>query len=145
MKLSEVYRQFVSKQSEFAVPTDFFRFYLTLLVLEMNETVDAVKVTYQLTNTLDVDKYVEAVNKLVDVYSLTKKIVHNAVTQEEAERVEEFLRKVRENELVDVDELFTVKEILVNALFEKGLINVFQLSVDDTIVDNELTEVVGDE
>ena len=135
----DFFEEFMSKFENKAMPLNFTRFYLTTEAMQLNNLVNRLFVEYKLSGKVDIELYKEALIKLTDLVSY----VHNLVKDDRQDLITKFLSELIEmnsSEIIDISVVFEIKNLIMDILFEKGLLNVFQIREDTTITDLELED-----
>lgn len=137
-KLDEIYSKYTLVKDSFAVPLEFHRFYLTILAQQLGEKASKLKALYSSVEVIDFDLYSEVVELILTISSYISHL-ERYMDKEDYVIYNNVLSSIYNNETVNPDLLFLVKEIIIRLLVKKGLLDVFQLSRGETFVD-ELVE-----
>ena len=135
LKLDELFRKYSLYKQSFAVPLDFTRFYISFVALRLNETASKLKTIYSSTNTVDYDLYIESIQSILTIHNLIIHLLEKTLSEEDLAIYNSLITKIYNNEVLEVDEVYILKELQVEILVENGLLDVFQLSKPEPVVD----------
>lgn len=148
MKLDELFSKYSLYKQSFAVPLDFTRFYISFIALKLNETTSKLKAIYSSTETVDYDLYIASVESILTLHNFITHLLDKTLSDDDLKLYQYLLNKIYNNEVLDVDEVYVLKELQMQVLVENGLLDVFQLTKPETLIDSfdeeELEEIGGE-
>ena len=147
LKLDELFRKYSLYKQSFAVPLDFTRFYISFVALRLNETTSKLKAIFSSTETVDYDLYISSIETILTLHNFISHLLERTLDEKDLKLYQYLINKIYSNEVLEVDEVYVLKELQMQVLVEDGLLDVFQLSKAESIIDyfDEEEEGVGDE